>query len=94
MKLAGIKWYVIWITWLLRSLMVYVVLSLVLSAVTKITLNPRQSGSLYGTKAVFKNTDWILVFSIFIVYSIQTAMFTLLAGQIFRKSSVKQHALI
>ena len=88
LKLVGIKWYVIWFTWFMRSFVIYLVLSLLLSIVTKLTLKPRLSGSLYGDKGVFLNTQWFLIFSVFIVYSVQTSMFTLLMGQIFSKSKI------
>ena len=86
LKLVGIKWYTIWITWFLRSFLLYTVITLILSGILKAKLKPRLSGNEYGEKAFLMTTEWFVGFSLFFIYSIQTSMFTLLLGQIFSQS--------
>ena len=87
LKMVGIKWYVIWITWLIRILIPYMILSLLLSIIVIAQLSPRvMSPSSAPTKAIFLYTNWFVGFSTFFVYSIQTSLFIILLGQIFSKS--------
>nr|QUF59430.1 ATP-binding cassette transporter Abca3-like2 [Brachionus angularis] len=89
LKLVGIKWYVMWITWIIRSLIPYMILSLLFAIVTAIKFNPRiKDDSSLTKKAVFYHTNFFVGFSLFFVYSIQVAMFTLLLGQIFSKTFI------
>ena len=94
LKLVGIKWYAIWITWFLRSFFMYLVISLLLSLICKAKLKTRTTDAnstnytSYIDKTIFSTTDWFVGFSLFFVYSIQTSMFTLLLGQIFSQSKI------
>jgi hypothetical protein len=88
LKLVGVKWYVIWITWLIRILIPYIILSVLMTAATSVQMGPRINNGNNTTKALFKYTSPIVVFSIFFVYSVQTAVFTLLLGQIFSRSKL------
>ena len=75
-----------WLTWFLRCLIPYLFLTILLTLVSCVKLNPRDSNTtLYGKKAVFMNTAPVVIFSSFFVYSVQVSMFTLLMGQIFSK---------
>jgi hypothetical protein len=82
----GIKWYVIWINWLVRSLIPYMVLTLIISLLAIIKMNARVESENATKKAIFMYTNFFVGFSLLFIYSIQTAMFTLMLGQIFSKS--------
>ena len=85
--MVGIKWYVIWITWLIRILMPYMILSLIISLIAIINMQPRiKDNPSLTTKAIFKSTNFMVGFSVLFIYSIQTAFLILLFGQIFSKS--------
>jgi hypothetical protein len=93
LKLLGIKWYIIWITWFLRTLIPYLILSVLITIFTSISLNPRVASDANATfpntkKAVFQTTQGFVVFSVMFVYSIQCAMFILMLGQMFAKPFV------
>ena len=89
LKMVGIKWYVIWITWLIRILIPYMILSLLISIIAIAKLPPREkTNSNLTDKAIFLNTNFFVGFSTFFVYSIQTSLFIILLGQIFSKSKL------
>lgn len=76
-----------WITWIIRSLIPYMILSLLFAIIAVIKLNPRvKDDSSLTQKAIFLTTNFFVGFSLFFVYSVQVAVFTLLLGQIFSKS--------
>jgi ATP-binding cassette, subfamily A (ABC1), member 3 len=80
LRLVGVKWYIMWITWILRSFIPYLFLSVLITIVTAIRFETD------GVKrAVFMNTNPFLIFSTCFVYSLQVAFLTLLLGQIFGK---------
>ena len=88
-RILGIKWYAIWITWFLRSFLIYVVITIILSLIMGASIKPRlsDSGSIrYSNKAILYTTNGFVGFSLFFIYSIQVSIFTLLLGQIFSKS--------
>ena len=89
LKMVGIKWYAIWITWLIRILIPYMILSLLISliAIAKLPSRVKTDTSLVD-KAIFLNTNFFIGFSTFFVYSIQTSLFIILLGQIFSKSEL------
>ena len=82
--MVGVKWYVIWITWLLRIFVPYLILSFLISIVMVIPFPKRSSGV---TKAYLMHTDFFTIFSVFVVYSWQLSTFCLLLGQIFSRSN-------
>ena len=90
MKLVGVKWYSMWITWLIRIMIPYFILSFIWTVVVSVVMEPRIKYGINTKKALFKYTDFFTGFSIFFVYSVQTAMFCLLLGQIFSKSKYKE----
>ena len=85
LKLLGISWYNLWITWFLRMLIPFLILSILIAGVSKIKMEPRDKSGDYEKKAVFAQTNFFVVFSILFVYSNQAAMFGLLLGQLFSK---------
>lgn len=85
LKLLGVKWYNLWLTWFLRIFIPFLLLTLIIAAVSKFKLSPRDKDGGYEKKAVFDVTDFFVVFSILFVYSLQSSMFGLLLGQLFSK---------
>ena len=88
--MVGVKWYVIWITCLLRIFIPYVLLSLLISIVMVLQFPARSSGV---TKAYLMHTDFFTIFSVLIVYSWQLCSLCLLLGQIFSRSNQKNPIL-
>lgn len=91
LKLLGVRWYNLWLTWFLRILIPFFILTLIISAVTKFKLSPRDKDGGYEKKSVLDTTDFFVVFSILFVYSVQSAMFGLLLGQLFSKRTHFHH---
>ena len=69
-----------WIAWIIRCIVPFIILAFLLSFISIVQLGPRQSGM---TKAIFMKTGWFVGFSVYFIYSVQCTMFTLLMGQIF-----------
>ncbi|CAF0703608.1 unnamed protein product [Brachionus calyciflorus] len=89
LKLVGIKSSAMWITWLIRLIIPYLILSVLFTIICSAKLNPRlKNDDSLTKKAVFYHTNFFVGFSVFFVYSIQVAMFTLLIGQIFSKTFI------
>lgn len=88
MKLSGIKWHVIWLTWFLRSFTINTIISILLSGATFISISGSNAtnGNMtvtYANAQYFSNTNYGIVLMTFIVYSLQVSMFTILISQIF-----------
>ena len=77
------KWYVIWMGWLIRSLFPYILLAGLFTIVSSVQLSPRLSGTSYTNKAVFASVHWTLVLTFYLVYSLQASTFILIASQLF-----------
>ena len=87
LKLVGIRSIAMWITWIIRSIIPYLILSILFTIVCSVKFNPRVKDDASLTqKAVFYHTQFFVGFSVLIVYSFQVAFFTLMLGQIFSKS--------
>jgi ATP-binding cassette, subfamily A (ABC1), member 3 len=86
LRLVGVKWYSIWISWLIRILIIYVPLSLLIAGIGIIGFGSTvRNPVIMPTKKVFETTAFGVVVVSLLVYSLQVAMFTLLLGQIFSK---------
>lgn len=80
-----------WITWIIRLIIPYLILSVLFTLVCSAKFNPRlKNDTTLAQKAVFYHTDFFVGFSVFVVYSFQVAFFTLLVGQIFSKSKTSK----
>lgn len=78
----------IWLTWFIRSLVVYTVLSLLISIIGIVPVSPRSSANTtltYVNRYIFQTTSFGVIFMTFFVYSLQVSMFTILMAQIFSK---------
>jgi ATP-binding cassette subfamily A (ABC1) protein 3 len=92
LKLIGIKWYTIWLSWFLRILLVYITMSLLLAILGSIKLSTDFKDE-FGkaiSKALFLRTDFITIFVTFVVYSIQSAAFIVLVSQFFKKRKISK----
>jgi hypothetical protein len=88
LKLLGIRWYVILFTWWLRSLVVFLLLSLVVASFVKIVIQTNQSNTfLFADKAILKNTDFFLFLAFLLAYSLQCSTFILFFSQLFSTSN-------
>ncbi len=92
LKLIGIKWYTIWLSWFLRILLAYITMSLLLAILGSIKLSTDFKDE-FGkaiSKALFLRTDFITIFVTFVVYSIQSAAFIVLVSQFFKKRKISK----
>jgi hypothetical protein len=91
LKLMGIKWYSIWISWIIRMFIPYLILTFVLSIVSIIPFAPRSSStstaSFTPNKAIFLSAAYYIGLATYLVYAIQVTMFGLMMGQIFSNCS-------
>lgn len=85
LKLIGVKPEVIWICWMARSFIVYLLLSAIITIASTWQL---KSKSLGLPKALFLYTDPIIIFITCIVYSIQVTSLSLLFGQAFSRGII------
>ncbi len=87
LKLMGIKWYSIWIAWIIRMFIPYLILTFLLSIVSILPLPARSSSSssisYTPNKSIFLTTPYYVGLFTYLVYAIQVTMFGLLMGQIF-----------
>ena len=79
-----------WFTWWLRSLVIFVPLSLMITIFTKITLSPNSANTfMFADKAVLKHTDFFMFFAFLLTYSVQVSTFILFISQFFAKSNAE-----
>nr|UOU03314.1 ATP-binding cassette subfamily A3-like 1 [Brachionus rubens] len=83
LKLVGIKWYAIYISWWIRNIIICSILSIVITITCKVFLTPNSNNPLLAPRAVFTNTNSIIVLIVLLVYSVQVVSFTLLLSQFF-----------
>lgn len=83
LKLIGVKWQAIWIASWIRSMIFYLLLSLLIAVFTKIQLEPNSNNFRLLKKQILMKTDFMVIFSLLFVYSIQVSIFNLLVAQFF-----------
>ncbi len=83
LKLIGVKWQAIWIASWIRSMIYYAILSLLIATFAKITLPPNSANFRLLDKAILANTEFMVILSLLIIYSVQVAVFNLLLAQFF-----------
>ena len=92
LKLMGIKWYALWISWWIRLIVNYSLLSLVITIVTKISVSANTVASqLVSEKIILSKTNFFVIFLFLNAYSHQVSIFTLLLAQIFNKRKLDTH---
>jgi hypothetical protein len=78
----------IWITWFARVMIIYTIVSILVTIIGIIPIQARpttNSTNTYVTRYIFQTTNIGIVFMMFFVYSLQVAMFIILMAQIFSK---------
>nr|UOU03315.1 ATP-binding cassette subfamily A3-like 2 [Brachionus rubens] len=88
LKLVGIKSAAMWITWIIRSIIPYLILCVLFTIVCSCKFSRRIKEDPNTDKAVFYHTNFFVGFSVFFVYAVQVSMFTLMIGQIFSKTFI------
>jgi hypothetical protein len=90
LKLIGIKYYAMWFTWWIRSIIVYMMISIYLTIISRIFFPANTSKNPFITeKSIFINTNAFIFLLFLSAYSIQVATFTILISQFFSKSISK-----
>ena len=88
LRLIGVNPVVIWLCWVMRSFSIYLVLSIILTITSTMKFDKKIPNDLSSKKALFQNTDPLLIFLTFFIYSIQTTSLSLLISQIFSKRNI------
>ena len=84
LKLNGVKWQAIWIATWIRSMVFYTLFSIIAVIITKVEWHSGYEFlANYKMKAVFMNTQFMVVLSLLFVYSVQVSIFNLLMTQFF-----------
>lgn len=94
LRLIGVNPVVIWLCWMMRSFVIYLLISIIATVTASVQLNAKYPNPISDKKSLFLTTDTVLVFFMFFVYSIQVTSLSLLAGQIFVKRKIKVTAII
>ena len=82
----GIKWYTIWISWIFRSMVIFFVISVIISGLSIANFPPnRANDTVFANKALFEVTDYGLILITLLTYSVQLSFFILLIAQFFNK---------
>ena len=91
LKLIGIKWYTLWLSWFLRILLGYLIISVLLALFGIISFS--ESSKEFGKdvhRAIFLKTNFFVILSTFVVYSIQSSSFIVLVSQFFKKREINR----
>ena len=85
LKLIGVKPSVIWLGWIIRSLSIYSILSIIIFISSTYRIKTNLPFQYVGDKALFLHTEPVLILLICLIYSLQVASLALMIGQIFSK---------
>ncbi len=86
LRLVGIKSQAFWITWWLRLIANFILISILITIVTKISLSANSVAyRLLPEKIILEQTSSYLVFLFLCAYSTQVSTFVLLLAQLFNK---------
>ena len=87
MRLVGLRWSAVWVSWWLRLIIVYAVTSLYIAFVCKLTLAPNMAAPnpFVLDKALLQHTHLLTMFALLLVYSAHVATFTIFLAQLFNK---------
>nr|QUF59432.1 ATP-binding cassette transporter Abca3-like4 [Brachionus angularis] len=87
LRLVGVDPLVIWLCWMLRSYVIYLLISTVVTITSTIKFDYKKSQSDFlKKKSLFLYTDSWIIFMTCNVYSIQVTSLSLLIGQIFNRT--------
>jgi len=86
LKIVGVKSWVYWLSFTVRSLIIYTILSILVTVIGVIEMSPRlSSNELYFKKSLFTYTSFYIIFLTCFFYSVQVTLITLLIAQFFNK---------
>ncbi|CAF0946948.1 unnamed protein product [Brachionus calyciflorus] len=85
LKIVGIKGHVYWFSCFLRSFIIYIILSLLVSYFCFFEISPKRDDPRLATKVLLKHTSFSVVIISMIIYSLHTSIFTLFMSQFFIK---------
>ena len=83
--MVGIKWYAIWVSWWIRNIFIFLILSATITILSKIVLHPNVTNPRLADKAVLVSTDPIIILMLLLTYSVQVCSFIILFSQFFKK---------
>jgi hypothetical protein len=89
LKLVGVKPVVIWICLVLRSMIVYFLLSIILTCVLVRVILVNSYNDSQIDRQFLVNTSWGIVFLVLIMFSIQTTLLSILVGHVFSKCKLR-----
>jgi len=82
------------LVWVTRSMLIYFILSGVVTGLSMVVLPSSNSRPGRVSKALFNYTNWTVIWTILFVYSIQVSAFSVLFGQFFKRRKNEKHAYI
>ncbi|CAF3392848.1 unnamed protein product [Rotaria sp. Silwood1] len=88
LRIYGLRTWINNLVWITRSMLIFFILTTVVTGLSMIVLPTSGSRKNSVRKAIFNYTHWTLIWTILFVYSIQVSAFSVLFGQFFKRSFV------
>ena len=92
MKLIGVDSIIIWLCWIIRSFIIFILISLILAIISTQKLKYSSYNILtikIMEKALLQKTTFMVIFCTLVVYSVQITSLSVLVGQIFKSSMLR-----
>ncbi|CAF4147319.1 unnamed protein product [Rotaria sp. Silwood2] len=86
LRIYGLRTWVNNLVWITRSMLIFFILSAVVTGLSMIVLPTIGTRKNSVRKAIFNYTHWTLIWTILFVYSIQVSVFSVLFGQFFKRA--------
>lgn len=93
LRIFGLRTWVNNLVWITRSMFIYFILTCICAGLSVVVL--AKSGSLAASvsKAVFNYSNWTLIWTILFVYAIETSVFAVFFGQLFKRRKIDCRSL-
>ncbi|CAF0732502.1 unnamed protein product [Adineta steineri] len=85
LRIYGLRTWINNLVWVTRSMIIYFILSSVVTVLSLVVLPSSNSKPGRVSKALFNYTHWTVLWTILFVYSIQVSAFSVLFGQFFKR---------
>ncbi|CAF4176829.1 unnamed protein product, partial [Adineta steineri] len=85
LRIYGLRTWINNLVWVTRSMIIYFILSSVVTVLSLVVLPSSNSRPGRVSKALFNYTHWTVLWTILFVYSIQVSAFSVLFGQFFKR---------
>ncbi|CAF4262993.1 unnamed protein product, partial [Adineta steineri] len=85
LRIYGLRTWINNLVWVTRSMIIYFILSSVVTVLSLVVLPSSNSKPGRVSKALFNYTHWTVIWTILFVYSIQVSAFSVLFGQFFKR---------